>query len=351
MATIKSRKPRSSAELGTSGSGKHKKWPTDSTGKNKDNSFNGLTKDVEELVQSLNLPAMSAKAAVVEHNGSTKKSSKARKDSKSSTKIKPDISPDRPKKQIPKKLQGSDQGHKKEHQQNQDTQKETAVKRPSTITTAGKARFIVEPSPQWYLSSPTLSPKTSLPTPSTEFLSKMSDKAVKLLDKEAAEALAHPTSGASGSSDARFLSQILASGTLSDRLSALTLMAQASPLHNQKALETLRGMASKKSRDESLKALRAIVDWWVGGGSPDRKLKYFRDQPVTHPDVTDQHLVIWAFEDWLKKYFFKILQQLENLSLDPLPYVRTQTLTFLYALLKDKPEQEQNLLRLLVNKL
>lgn len=32
-------------------------------------------------------------------------------------------------------------------------------------------------------------------------------------------------------------------------------------------------MASKKGREESLKALRAIVDWWVGGGGPDRKLK------------------------------------------------------------------------------
>lgn len=33
-------------------------------------------------------------------------------------------------------------------------------------------------------------------------------------------------------------------------------------------------MASKKGgRGESLKALRAVVDWWVGGGCPDRKLR------------------------------------------------------------------------------
>jgi len=50
-------------------------------------------------------------------------------------------------------------------------------------------------------------------------------------------------------------------------------MAQGSPVHNTRALESLKGMASKKGRDESLKALRAIVDWWVGGGAPDRKLK------------------------------------------------------------------------------
>ena len=72
---------------------------------------------------------------------------------------------------------------------------------------------------------------------------------------------------------------------------------------------------------------------------------------MTHPGATDAHLLIWAFEDWLKKYFYTLLQILETLSHDTLPFVRTQTLTIVYQMLKDKPEQEQNLLRLLVNKL
>lgn len=42
---------------------------------------------------------------------------------------------------------------------------------------------------------------------------------------------------------------------------------------------------------------------------------------------------------------------LQTLSHDTLPFVRTQTLTIVFQLLKEKPEQEQNLLRLLVNKL
>ena len=72
---------------------------------------------------------------------------------------------------------------------------------------------------------------------------------------------------------------------------------------------------------------------------------------MTHPGVTDQYLIMWYFEDWLKKYFFSVLQILETFSLDPLTYVRTQTLAFLATLLRAQPEQEQNLLRLLVNKL
>jgi hypothetical protein len=39
--------------------------------------------------------------------------------------------------------------------------------------------------------------------------------------------------------------------------------------------------------------------------------RYMRDQPLSHPSVTDQHLLLWYFEDWLKKYFFSILQILE----------------------------------------
>ncbi|KAF8431689.1 CBF/Mak21 family-domain-containing protein [Boletus edulis BED1] len=159
----------------------------------------------------------------------------------------------------------------------------------------------------------------------------------------------------SSKSEYAFLQKILQSGTLSDRLSALTLLVQSSPLHNTKALDALRSLAERGKgsggRGESLKALRCIVDWWVGGGAPDRKLKYFRDQPLTNRNIDDEQLIAWYFEDWLKKYLFSILQILENLAADPLPYVRTQALSLISNLLLNKPEQEHNLLKLLVNKL
>jgi ribosome biogenesis protein MAK21 len=34
-------------------------------------------------------------------------------------------------------------------------------------------------------------------------------------------------------------------------------------------------MAMKKGgKGEAVKAVRALVDWWVGGGAPERKLRY-----------------------------------------------------------------------------
>ncbi|EMD35825.1 hypothetical protein CERSUDRAFT_138554 [Gelatoporia subvermispora B] len=219
-----------------------------------------------------------------------------------------------------------------------------------------KVKFVVEPLPYWYDSLPALPAASTAPAaPTPAQLSELQTRAADLLTKDAAAYQASSASTGNSASDTQFLQTILTKGTLSDRLSALTLLVQSSPVHNAKALETLKGMAErgrgKGGRDEGLKAVRCVVDWWVGGGAPNRKLKYFRDQPLLHPGVTDQHLVLWYFEDWLKKYFFSVLQILETYSLDPLNYVRTQSLAFISTLLRDKPEQEQNLLRLLVNKL
>ncbi|KAI0696997.1 CBF/Mak21 family-domain-containing protein [Cerioporus squamosus] len=213
--------------------------------------------------------------------------------------------------------------------------------------------FVVDPSTTWYTSVPSLPAKPDLPQPTASQLSSLTERASSLLSADAEKYAS--SSAAQSASDAHFLKTVLSTGTLSDRLSALTLLVQASPVHNTAALESLRSMAqrgrAKGGRDEGLKAVRCVVDWWVGGGGPGRKLRYFRDQPLMHPDRTDSHLLIWYFEDWLKKYFFSMLQILETFSLDPLPYVRTQTLAFLATLLRSQPEQEQNLLRLLVNKL
>ena len=95
--------------------------------------------------------------------------------------------------------------------------------------------------------------------------------------------------------------------------------------------------------------------------------RYFADQPLlSHPDLTDRHLLLFAFEDYLKKWFFNLLQVLEVradyallcpeltkqvLSHDTLPYVRVQGLHAIFQLLAGNAEQEQNLLRLGINKL
>ncbi|OAV92353.1 hypothetical protein PTTG_02248 [Puccinia triticina 1-1 BBBD Race 1] len=179
-------------------------------------------------------------------------------------------------------------------------------------------------------------------------------------------------------SDKAFIHRILTSGTSTDKLSALTLLVSSTPLHSRNHLSALLSLAKKKNREEAGRTLRSLVEWLRGpgnpqaGGLPARKLKYFRDQPglpviaQAHglsksrckfkPDDEsrkehDEWLATWAFEDWLKNWYLDLLRVIEAFSHDPIVNTRSQSLTHLFYLLKDKPEQEQNLLTLLVNKL
>jgi len=155
------------------------------------------------------------------------------------------------------------------------------VQLPTKLSFNSKSHFVFQPTAQWYnalppLPTPTGASGSTLPLINPTQLSTQTTKAAELHE---ADILTFQTSSSSNSSssEASFLAKIIQSGTLSDRLSALTLLVQSSPLHNIKALETLKGMAErgkgKGGREESLKALRCIVDWWVGGGAPNRKLK------------------------------------------------------------------------------
>ncbi|KAL0948082.1 hypothetical protein HGRIS_010705 [Hohenbuehelia grisea] len=297
-----------------------------------------LTKDVRNFMKGLNLDT-----AAPEKKQDSKGKSKAdspKKASNNSFKQKQPVSNDEPAVTAPPPEPSS-------------SKPKTVL--PSKVSLNPKSRFTVQPTAHWHTALPKLPPsKTPVPAPTAAQLESLATRISRLHADDISTFLSSSSSGSSAS-EASFLTKIISSGTLSDRLSALTLLVQSSPLHNIKSLETLRSMAErgkgKGGREESLKALRCIVDWWVGGGAPDRKLKYFRDQPILHPAVNDEILLLWYFEDWLKKYFFSILQILETLSLDTLPYVRTQALNLIATLLRDKPEQEQNLLRLLVNKL
>lgn len=158
-------------------------------------------------------------------------------------------------------------------------------------------------------------------------------------------------------------------GILSDKISALTLSIQESPLHNMKTLETLVGLARKRSRAQAVEVLGALKDLFgLGSVLPsDRKLRKFKDQPDlvavfsnkmkwTFNDplpktLTEGHLILWAFEDWLKDIYFEILKILETWCSDEIAFARGKAVDYVCQLLEEKPEQEANLLRLLVNKL
>lgn len=186
-----------------------------------------------------------------------------------------------------------------------------------------------------------------------------------------ADSEAYASKHLSTSSSHKFLSTIMTSGTLSDKVSALTLVVQESPVHTTKSFESLLGLAKKRSRGQAVEALGAIKDLLAMGVvlPSDRRLRTFATQPgliatmqetsnpmwnsggVLPGNITKAHLISWAFEDWLKEAYFDMLKVLEGWCNDEVEYARSRAVSYVYELLKEKPEQESNLLRLLVNKL
>ncbi|GAW12051.1 hypothetical protein ANO14919_014070 [Xylariales sp. No.14919] len=236
-------------------------------------------------------------------------------------------------------------------------------------TQASKGKTIFEPRADWYaVELKTLpNPTSEDVAPFTATITALKNYAKTVLDEDTT---AYSTTFAASSSR-KFMSTIMSSGTMSDKVSALTLAIQESPVHNIKAFENLMGLGAKRSRGPALAALAALVDL-LGPGMilpPDRRLRTFASQlgligalqkhntkswsvgQALPGKITKAHLVSWYFEDWLKDAYFKMIQSLEVWCDDEVEYARTKAVDQVFALLRDKPEQESNLLRLLVNKL
>ena len=203
---------------------------------------------------------------------------------------------------------------------------------------------------------------------SQQLLTELHQYAKSLLDEDSA---VYETNQSKSSSKS-FLSTFMSSGTLEDRISALTLLVQESPLHNRKAFGSLLALGKKKSRNQALIALSALKDLLAQGSvlPANRKLRSFNKQPALlcalgeikqskswTPDnglpgkIQKIHLIYWAYEDWLKRTYMELLRALETWCNDEIEFARSRALTFVWELLKEKPEQEENLLRLLINKL
>ncbi|KAK4229488.1 putative ribosome biogenesis protein [Podospora fimiseda] len=257
-----------------------------------------------------------------------------------------------------------------EEMQDVEEEPEPASAPPPQETCQGKkGKLIFEPRPDWHALStnnlPSAIPENAKPQYAS--VANLKAYAQSLLDQDSASYSAMQAS----SSTQKFMATIMSSGTLSDKVSALTLSIQESPLHNRKPFESLITLAGKKSRGQAIAALGALVDL-LGNGSvlpSDRRLRIFSAQPALIASLqnqgsapwtkgqrlpgklTDAHLMMWAYEDWLKESYFKIIQLLEVWCSDEIEYSRSRALDFVFGLLKSKPEQEANLLRLIVNKL
>ncbi|KAF1319710.1 Ccaat-box-binding transcription factor, partial [Globisporangium splendens] len=154
------------------------------------------------------------------------------------------------------------------------------------------------------------------------------------------------------SSDDKYLATMMKNGTLADRVAALTLTIQGSPFHCLSRLSQMITMASKKARRESMMAVDSLKDLFINNLLPDdRRLNFFHQNPLDHPDVNDGHLVIWFFEHCLKTAFAQLVGVLADGMDDAVDNHKRACIRAANALLAAKPEQEAVLLAMIVNKL
>lgn len=226
---------------------------------------------------------------------------------------------------------------------------------------------MIAPRPDWY--SAPLPPISTDSKPSRAISRQVIDE-IREYGRSLLEAESKTYSESQQSSSQKFYSTIMSSGTLSDKISALTLAVQESPIHNTKALESLVGLARKRSRAQAVEVLRSLKDLFAQGTllPSDRRLKSLANQPTLISAFTSAssswtrhdplpgglqpgHIIVWVFENFLKEQYFEVLKILEVWCGDEIEFSRSRAVSYVYELLKEKPEQESNLLRLLVNKL
>ena len=227
---------------------------------------------------------------------------------------------------------------------------------------------LLQPRPDWHEAALSkLAIPESLSSLPLALLNQVRDYANHLLDHEST---IYEDTHIKHASSYSFVSTVMSSGTWSDKVSALTLLVQESPLHTRKHFETLLGLARKRSRTQALLAISSIKDMVAQGAllPSARRLRPFTKQPellaafqnIVSPwnpehglpaGLTKGHLLLWAYEDWLKRSILDLLRVLETWCRDEVEFARLRSVTFAWEMLKEKPEQEENLLRLIVNKL
>ncbi|KAK6335227.1 hypothetical protein TWF718_010662 [Orbilia javanica] len=233
---------------------------------------------------------------------------------------------------------------------------------PSRVLTQlpSKGPLVLDPQQDWHnIVLPELPSASDTPTPFA--ISSLHTRGKDLLT---AENSSYMSNNLKRDTNLQFLSQIMTSGTVEDKISALTIVCTDSPLHTTKTLESLLGLAKKKSRNQTIGSLTAIKDLFANGSvlPSDRKLLPFAKQPVGEllayekskgaDQVFKAYLLLWSFEDWLKDFYFEVLKIMEIVANDAgVTWVRMKAVEMVFELLKQKPEGEVNLMRLLVNKL
>ncbi|KAH9540177.1 hypothetical protein CY35_15G097300 [Sphagnum magellanicum] len=184
-----------------------------------------------------------------------------------------------------------------------------------------------------------------------ETVTKKKKEAEELMEK----AVTEYERSRSKNSETRWLMTARRSGTLADKVAAMTVMLQDNPVLNLRTLDALLGLVtSKGGKRQAAIGMDALKEIFLASLLPDRKLKFLAQQPLRllyNSKEAASLLLYWYWEDCLKHRYERFVVALEEATKDTQPFLREKSLKTVFMLLKSKPEQERRLLSALVNKL
>lgn len=106
--------------------------------------------------------------------------------------------------------------------------------------------------------------------------------------------------------DAKWLRNMLTSGTLTDKIGAMSSLVQNDPVHNSDIIDDLFTMANKKGKREAQLAIQSLRELFILFLLPDRPLRFISQQPLENEEVNDHILVLFYFEHLLKQKYMQV---------------------------------------------
>lgn len=156
-------------------------------------------------------------------------------------------------------------------------------------------------------------------------------------------------------SEQRWMRKVCSEGTAGDRIASLVMLIQVCPVFSSKYIKQLLTMGAKMGRSDSMMAVDALRDLFLGSLLPDRKLKTMTQmEPISSKGVDDIQFtvlcVVSYFEDFVKTAFAAFIQILSEAGHHNVEFYKNKSIKVAQDMLMQKPEQERALLSLLVNK-
>lgn len=313
--------------------------------------------ELEEFIRKLGIRAYAGQQIIQDEDGQNetsseqtkkdKKKAKAAKTKESKTDVKPAA------KQLTKvtesSVQSTDSGHA--------TGKKAKQKNTNLFEFHPRQTLLIKPGGKWfdieYVSEITSGAQNEA------LVSQYKALAQKLY--EADVALYKSKKNLQKGANSTWMKSVVSTGTLADRMAAMTVLIQDAPVHTLEHIENLVAQVKKTGgRRQGLMALDTLKELLLSDLLPEhRKLSTFSQHPFDkleekasgNKDARDRRLILWYFEHLLKLHIAEFVVALDRLAHDTVQATKMRALITAFELLCERQEQEKALLAQIVNKL